>query len=131
MIGLRKSLEALRVFGTDDEVALVDAFSHEFRFFTHLSCFNHVRSNVKRELQDRNYPESDVVNITEKIFGKLVGGVFSKGIVDAESEAEFFEKLDELKELISERESHESGVRAGFFDWFSQYKVENIINGML
>ena len=131
LIGLRKSLEAIRVFGTDGEVALVDAFSHEFRFSTHLFCFNHVRNNIKRELQDRNFPESDVVEITEKIFGKLVGGVFSEGIVDAESETEFYENLEELKQLISEREILESGIRTGFFDWFSQYKVENIVSGML
>ena len=43
----------------------------------------------------------------------------------------FWEAIDELKELISKRESRESGVCIGFFDWFSQYKVENIINGML
>ena len=130
LIGLRKSLEAIRVFGTDGEIALVDAFSHEFRFSTHLFCFNHVR-NIKKELQGRKFPESDVVEIIEKIFGKLVGGVFSEGIVDAESEDEFFEKLEELKELISEREIHGSGIRTGFFDWLSQYKAENIVSGML
>ena len=131
LIGLRKSLEAIRVFGTDGEVALVDAFSHEFRFSTHLFCFNHVRNNIKRELRDRYFLEGDVVEITEKIFGKLVGGMFSEGIVDAEDETELYEKLEELKELNSERENLESGIRTGFFDWFSQYKVENIVSGML
>ena len=46
--------------------------------------------------------------------------MFSEGIVDAESEDEFFEKLEELKELISEKEIHGSGIRTGFFDWLSQ-----------
>jgi len=46
--------------------------------------------------------------------------VFSEGIVDAESEDEFFEKLEELKELISKREIHGSGICTGFFDWISQ-----------
>jgi len=119
LIGLRKSLEAIRVFGTDGEIALVDAFSHEFRFSTHLFCFNHVR-NIKKELQDQKFLASDIVEITEKIFGKLVGGMFSEVIVDAESEDEFFEKLEELKELISEREIHGSGICTGFFDWISQ-----------
>ena len=44
----------------------------------------------------------------------MVGGVFSKGIVDAESETEFYEKLEELKELISERENLEWNLH-GFF----------------
>ena len=51
LIWLRKSLEAIRVFGTDGEIALVDAFSHEFRFSTHLFSFNHVHNNIKKELQ--------------------------------------------------------------------------------
>lgn len=67
-----------------------------------------------RELQDPNFPESDVVKITEIIFGKMVGGVFSKGIVDAESETEFYEKLEELKELISERENLEWNLHGLF-----------------
>lgn len=56
----------------------------------------------------------------------MVGGVFSKGIVDAESETEFYEKLEELKELISERENLEWNLHG-----FSQYMVENIASGML
>ena len=36
-----------------------------------------------------------------------------------------------MKELISEKENLESGIRRGFFDWLSQYKVENIVSGML
>ena len=98
------------MFGTDGEIALVDAFSHEFRFSTHLFCFSHVHNNIKKELQSWDY----WVDFRE------VGGVFSEGIVDAESEDEFFEKLEELKELISEKEIHGSGIRTGFFDWLSQ-----------
>ena len=55
LIWLRKSLEAIRVFGTDGEIALVDAFSHEFRFSTHLFSFNHVHNNIKKELQSWDY----------------------------------------------------------------------------
>jgi len=39
MIGLNKNLEGLRVFGTDGEKALIDAFLHEFKFAVHLTCF--------------------------------------------------------------------------------------------
>ena len=120
VIGLKKSLEAIRVFGTDGETALVEAFSHEFRFAIHLFCFIHMRNNIKGELQNRNFPDSGATEIVDKIFGKLVGGVFSEGIVDSESETVFFEKLEELKTLISDKEGQALGIRPGFFEWLSQ-----------
>ena len=55
LVSLRKSLEAVRVFETDGESALVDAFCHEFCFAIHLLCFNHMIGNIKRELQNRNF----------------------------------------------------------------------------
>ena len=90
-----------------------------------------MHNNIKREHQDRKFPESDIVEITEKIFRKLVGGVFAEGIIHAESETVFYEKLEELKELISERVNLDSGICTGFFYWLSQYKVENIVSGTL
>ena len=56
MIGLKKELEHLQAFGTDGEKPF-DAFSHEFRFAVHLTCFIHVRQNVKDELVKRNVPD--------------------------------------------------------------------------
>lgn len=50
MVGLRRDIENLRVFGTDGEKALIDAFSHEFRLAIHLTCSIHVRRNVKDQL---------------------------------------------------------------------------------
>ena len=118
------------MFGTDGESALVDAFTHEFRFSIHLYCFNHVRSNIKRELQDRKFPENEVSEILELIFGKLVGGTFSEGLVDAENESLFYEKLEEFKHKMADKEKENPGSHPGFFEWLCQYKVDNIVSGM-
>ena len=48
LVSLRKELQCLRVFGTDGEKALVDAFTHEFRFAIHLHRSIHVCNNVKK-----------------------------------------------------------------------------------
>ena len=57
LVGLRPDLQDLRAFGTDGEKALAEAFSHEFSYALHLTCFNHCRQNIKRKLQELNYPE--------------------------------------------------------------------------
>ena len=52
------------MFGTDGEKPLSDAFSHEFHYVIHLTCFNHCPENIKREMQQLGYPEpvlSDVL----------------------------------------------------------------------
>ena len=44
---LSRELEGVRGFGTDGGEALSDAFKHEFGFTKRLTCFVHVRSNLK------------------------------------------------------------------------------------
>lgn len=56
MIGRCKQIERLRVFGTDGEKPLIEAFSLEFPFALHLTCFIHVRRNVKEELNKSSLP---------------------------------------------------------------------------
>ena len=55
LVSLRKELQCLRAFGTDGEKALVDAFTHEFRFAIHLYCSIHVRNNVKKTCMEDNF----------------------------------------------------------------------------
>ena len=57
LVGLQCDLEKLKAFGIDGEVALVDAFSRQFGFATHLSCTLHLRYNMKQCLQEMNFPE--------------------------------------------------------------------------
>ena len=72
LVGLKKELNHLHAFGTDGEKALFDAFSHEFRFVLHFTCFIHVRKNIK-ELSECAVPEAVRNEVLGKIFGKKVG----------------------------------------------------------
>ena len=63
LIGLRPELQGLRAFGKDGEKALVDAFSHEFCYTIHLTCFIHFRQNIKRKLQELQYPDSAIKEV--------------------------------------------------------------------
>ena len=64
--------------------------------------------------------------ILKIIFDKFVGGTFSEGLVDVESESQFYEKLEEFKQMIADRATES---RIAF--WLFQYKVDKIVSGML
>lgn len=46
----------MRATGTDGEQPLIDAFLHEFGFALHLTCFIHVRRNIKDKLSECTNP---------------------------------------------------------------------------
>ena len=122
LIGLRPELQGLRAFGTDGEKALVDAFSHEFRYAIHLTCFIHFRQNIKRKLQELQYPDSAIKEVLSDIFGCTQGDTFSEGLVDSNSDEEFDEKLCLLKERWQQLEAAHN-IESSVYDWFLQYKA--------
>ena len=94
IVGQCRETEQLRVFGTDGEKALIDAFSHEFPFALHLTCFNHVRRNIKDQMSKLRLPEDVCAEILEDIFGKKAGSILYEGLVNCESISKFDEKLE-------------------------------------
>ena len=94
LVGLSRELEGIRAFGTDGEEALSDAFKHEFGFAQHLTCFIHVRRNLKDKLAECNIPVDLSQKILDDVFRKKLGSVFVEGIVDASDDSDFQTKLD-------------------------------------
>ena len=91
---LSRELEGVRGFGTDGGEALSDAFKHEFGFAKRLTCFVHVRSNLKDKLAECNIFVDLLQKILDDVFGKRFGTVFVEGIVDASDDCDFQNKLD-------------------------------------
>ena len=118
LVGLRRDLEKLRAFGTDGELALVDAFCHEFGFAVHLSCAIHLRRNVKQQLQDKKFPEQHRKVTLDEIFGSRMGTVYTEGLIDSKTCDDFNSKLSSLKPVWEERESSDASCTKGFHDWF-------------
>ena len=114
LVGLRRELQALRAFGTDGEKALSDAFSHEFRYALHLTCFNHCRQNIKRELQELDFSETARIETLKDIFGHKDGNTFSEGLVDSMDEDDFDSKLEVAKAHWAELEKSD-GAKSGFY----------------
>ena len=86
---------------------------------------------MKRELQVRKFPESAVNDIIEQILGKNIGCTYCEGLVDAESETVFYQKLEDFKGYVENKESENHGCQTGFYDWFCNNKVDTVMLGML
>ena len=131
LIGLRPELRALQAFGTDGEKALADAFGHEYRYATRLSCFIHCRQNIKQQLRDRHFPEAVAKTVLDDIFGCQQGEVFAEGLVDSASNEDFSTKLLILEKRWNEIETCNSQITPGFHGWFLQYKADIMKHTML
>ena len=131
LIGLRPELRAIQAFGTDGEKALADAFGHEYRYASRLSCFIHCRRNIKQQLRERHYPEDEIKAVLDDIFGVQQDDVFAEGLVDCKSDTDFREKLQALEERWNSIEESNSQIRQGFYSWFIHYKSDVIKSTML
>lgn len=73
LIGQCRVLESVSAIDTDGEKALVDAFKHEFGFSQHLTCFIHVRKNIKEKLRECCLSSQSSDEILNDILGKKMG----------------------------------------------------------
>lgn len=126
LINTNPDLEAILACGTDGEKALIDGFKRHFHFAIFLRCFIHFKNNVKRELTSRGFPSEVKDLFMTEIFGKQEGTTKICGLVDRDSEEEFDEKLESLKEEWEKRESSDQGGKQTFFEWFKCNKVTKL-----
>ena len=131
LIGLERQLEGIQAFGTDGEQALIDAFCHEFHFSHHLTCFIHVKRNIKDKCAECNLPSDLSQQIIDDIFGKKIGGVYFEGLVDAYSDSDYYDKLDAAIESWHKRSFTSSANIQKFTEWFLANKKNVICDTML
>ena len=106
-----------QAFGTDGEQALIDAFCHEFLFSCHLTCFIHVKHNIKEKCSECNLPGELSQQIQDDAFGRKIGGTYIEGLVDA-AESDFDEKFDAVVESWQGTPLFSSANLKKFVDWF-------------
>ena len=131
LIGQCRTLESIRVIGTDGEKALLDAFKHEFGFAQHLTCFIHVRRNIKDKLREccvSNHLTDEILN---DILGKKMGSEYVEGLVDAQDNEDFEVKTDRL--ILKWRTSSQPSISnvEGFISWFREHKAVTIKQSMI
>jgi hypothetical protein len=97
LIGMSRGLTHLKAFGSDGEIALSDAFSHEFSVAEHLICSIHMQRNIKQKLIDPRVPDTIRSEILKDICGKQCDGTLYEGLIDANNSLEFDNQLNYLQ----------------------------------
>lgn len=132
MIAQNRNLACLRAFGTDGEKPLIDAFLHEFKFAVHLTCFNHVRRNIKDKLREVGVGDELQMEILNDIFGRKIGSTLVIGLVDSVNRYSFDENLGTLITKWKRNEvAGDDGPVSQFCSWFRVNKEDVIRDTML
>ena len=113
------------------EQALAEAFAHEFAFSQHLTCFIHVRRNVKDKCNEFHIPSHVSQNILDDIFGAKLEGVFIEGLVDASDDDDFQRKLDDVITSWQSYSVPSSANMTSFVQWFVTNKSHVVCDSML
>ena len=69
---------------------------HEFTYSQRLTCFIHVKRNVKDKCNDLCIPSDGTQKIIDDIFGHTLADTFIEGLVDSENDIDFQEKVDSV-----------------------------------
>ena len=96
MIRLQPSLTNIKVCGSDSEKNVYQQFRDLFPSSIHLLCDLHMK-DVKEKLSNSNFRQEEINTVMGDIFGRKVGEIVEKGLVDAQSIDEFDEIYENLK----------------------------------
>ena len=117
---LNPSLSNVLLFGTGGEKALVTGFTNNFDRATHILCDLHLKAYVETKLQEFGIIGKTKESIITDIFGRRIGSLLEKDLVDASSKDVFEEQLWQLDGL--------HGKGRCFHGWFQKHKSGEIIN---
>ena len=101
MVRLKPSLASIRAFGTDGETEVYETMKACFPKAKHLLCWIHVRDNIEKKLSSLKVNEKR--QYIEDIFGKKLGEVKIKGLLDVTNEVDFESEWNKLEEVWKQR----------------------------
>ena len=131
LIGLRRELANVQCFGTDGEIALIDACKQAFTLGLSLICSIHVRRNIIAKMHELRISEGAKKMILDDIFGHSTGGHYSEGLVDAVSESMFNSLLEVMSSKWNMLDISEDGPMHTFTRWFKRYKCDTVVASLL
>ena len=99
---LKPSLNSLKVFVTDGEPNVYEAFRSCFTKVQYLLCWIHVVDNIKNKLSSLH--AEDPSRYIEEISGKKCGSLKVKGLLDATCDMDFEEEWKRLESVWKQRE---------------------------
>ena len=129
--------KTIRSCGTDGEKAIMNGFRkcQSFRESTWLICMIHARENCQRKMTEIGIGNKTMQKISRHIYGiekdTRDGRQRRLGLVDAESEQVFDDKLNMRMGQWDTLEQHDTSKDPVFSQWFLKYKAEECKTTML
>ena len=111
----------LQAYCTDREKALREALGQEFERSIAFVCKIHEKQNIKDKCSKLQISNAVSKVIVDDIFG-------SEGLVHASTEAEYWKKLEELKQKWDSLEREDTRREPRFSSYFSRYKADEILH---
>ena len=131
LVGLRRELAGVQCFGSDGEIALIDACKQAFTRGLSLICSIHVRRNITAKMHELRISDGTKKMILDDIFGQSIGSHHTEGLVDAVSESMFNSLLEVMSSKWNMLDSSEEGPLHTFTRWFKRYKCGVIQTSLL
>ena len=120
----KKNLRNHQAFGTDGDINLSEAFSHNFPFALSLRCFIHFERNLQSKLHELGIPNKVADEFGHDVMGYYKGGTYQEGLVDCVTTSEFDQSFSRLEIIWNEREEPFCrGSTPRFFEYFKTYKL--------
>ena len=107
---LEPTLKNLLAFGTDEEMALIDAFESNFDSAVHVLCTRHLRNTCKTHFKSLGVPDNIQEEMLNDLFGATWDGAEHKGVIDAATETQFYEMCARMGENWGAK--HPAGLEA-------------------
>lgn len=99
-----------------------------------LRCFRHFHDNLIRKLRELNVTKCEIM---KDVFGGVSEYELHLELVDSEDQDTFKAKLASLKdrwngiEVSNRRSLQGTMIQPEFYDWFCEYKAEDMSNTMI
>ena len=91
-------------------------------------CSIYFKNSIKDHLHKIGLDETNVRLVLSDLFGEQIGTRFEEGIVDAENEVDFEERLGSLRDILECRFGRK---RWELYNWFLKYKEEKMKKCMI
>ena len=86
-----------RAFGSDGDLALLNAVAICYPSPLHLTCSDHKKSNIERKLGEYKATKAATEHVLSDIFGRKLGSVYEKGFIDSEDTRQFDKCVRDFK----------------------------------
>ena len=81
---MNSEFKDIQAFGSDGDLALLNAVAICYPSPLHLTCSDHKKSNIERKLGEYKATKAATKHVLSDIFGRKLGSVYEKELIDSE-----------------------------------------------